>query len=149
MCFLLDDIEDPHNLGAILRTANAVGAHGVIIPKRNAAGLTSTVVRCSAGAVNYTPVVRVSNLSQTIEQLKKEGLWFVCADLNGESLYSQKLTGPLGIVIGSEGKGVGPLLRSRCDYIARIPMMGEIQSLNASVAAAVLGYEVLRQRLLT
>ena len=145
--FLLDNIEDPHNLGAIIRTANAVGAHGVVIPRNRATGLTSTVVRCSSGAVNYTPVARVANLSQTIEALKKEGLWFVCADMSGESLYEQNLTGPLGIVIGSEGNGVGRLVKSKCDFVTRIPMMGEIESLNSSVAASVIGYEALRQRL--
>ena len=144
--FLLDDIEDPHNLGAIIRTANLAGAHGVIIPKRHAAGLTATVARASAGAINYTPVARVTNLGQTMEELKKEGLWFACADMAGEVMYTLNLTGPLGIVIGNEGDGVGRLLKEKCDYIARIPTRGDIDSLNASVAAGVLAFEVVRQR---
>ena len=136
--FLLDNIEDPHNLGAIIRTANLAGAHGVIIPKNRAVGLTATVARTSAGALNYTPVARVTNLSQTIEELKKEGIWFVCADMNGTRMYDLNLKGPIGLVIGSEGEGVGRLVRERCDMIASIPMKGEIDSLNASVAAGVL-----------
>ncbi|MBO6132784.1 MAG: 23S rRNA (guanosine(2251)-2'-O)-methyltransferase RlmB [Lachnospiraceae bacterium] len=143
---LLDNIEDPHNLGAIIRTANAAGAHGVIIPKNRAVGLTSTVVRCSSGAVNYTPVAKVANLARTIEDLKKKGLWFVCADMSGDDLHSQKLTGPIGLVIGSEGSGVGQLVKSKCDFLSAIPMMGEIDSLNSSVAAGVMAYEILRQR---
>lgn len=145
--FLLDEIEDPHNLGAIIRTANLVGAHGVIIPKRRAAGLTATVVKASAGALNYTPVVKVTNLAQTIEELKKRGLWFVCADMEGETMYRLNLTGPIGLVIGNEGEGVSRLVREKCDYVAAIPMKGEIDSLNASVAAGVLAYEILRQRI--
>ena len=144
--FLLDNIEDPHNLGAIIRTANLAGAHGVIIPKNRAVGLTATVARTSAGALNYTPVARVTNLSQTIEELKKEGIWFVCADMNGTRMYDLNLKGPIGLVIGSEGEGVGRLVRERCDMIASIPMKGEIDSLNASVAAGVLAYEIVRQR---
>ena len=145
--FLLDDIEDPHNLGAIIRTANLAGAHGVIIPKRRSAGLTATVMRASAGALNYTPVAKVTNLAQTIEELKKEGLWFVCADMQGELMYRLSLTGPIGLVIGNEGEGVSRLVREKCDLTAAIPMKGDIDSLNASVAAGVLAYEIVRQRL--
>ena len=145
---LLDNIEDPHNLGAIIRTANLAGAHGVIIPKRRAAGLTSVVARTSAGAVHYTPVARVGNLGQTIDDLKKKGLWFVCADMGGESMYRLSLTGPIGLVIGSEGEGVSRLVREKCDMTAAIPMRGEIDSLNASVACGILAYEIVRQRLL-
>ena len=145
--FLLDNIEDPHNLGAIIRTANLAGAHGVIIPKHRAAGLTATVAKASAGALNYTPVATVSNLGSTIEELKKEGLWFVCADMGGEVMYRLNLTGPIGLVIGNEGNGVSRLIREKCDYIASIPMKGDIDSLNASVAVGVLAYEIVRQRL--
>lgn len=145
--FLLDNIEDPHNLGAIIRTANLAGAHGVIIPKRRACGLTAAVARASAGALNYTPVAKVTNLAATIEDLKKEGLWFVCAQMGGESMYRLKLTGPIGLVIGNEGDGVGRLVREKCDFTASIPMKGDINSLNASVAAGVLAYEIVRQRL--
>ncbi|MBQ8147433.1 MAG: 23S rRNA (guanosine(2251)-2'-O)-methyltransferase RlmB [Lachnospiraceae bacterium] len=145
--FLLDEIEDPHNLGAIIRTANLAGAHGVIIPKRRAAGLTATVVKASAGALNYTPVVKVTNIAQTIEDLKKRGLWFVCADMGGETMYRLNLTGPSGLVSCNEGDGVSRLVREKCDYIASIPMKGNIDSLNASVAAGVLAYEIVRQRL--
>lgn len=144
--FLLDNIEDPHNLGAIIRTANLAGAHGVIIPKRRAVGLTATVARTSAGALNYTPVARVTNLGATIDELKKQGIWFVCADMGGESMYRMNLTGPIGMVIGNEGDGVSRLVREKCDYIASIPMKGDIDSLNASVAAGVLAYEIVRQR---
>lgn len=144
--FLLDNIEDPHNLGAIIRTANLAGAHGVIIPKNRAVGLTATVARTSAGALNYTPVARVTNLSKTIEELKKEGLWFVCADMGGESMYKLNLTGPIGLVIGNEGEGVSRLVKEKCDFIASIPMKGDIDSLNASVAAGILAYEIVRQR---
>lgn len=145
--FLLDDIEDPHNLGAIIRTANLAGAHGVIIPKRRAVGLTATVARTSAGALNYTPVAKVTNLSATIEELKEKGLWFVCADMGGTSMYDLNLTGPIGLVIGNEGDGVSRLVKEKCDFVASIPMKGEIDSLNASVAAGVLAYEIVRQRL--
>lgn len=145
--FLLDNIEDPHNLGAIIRTANLCGAHGVIIPKNRAVGLTATVARTSAGALNYTPVARVTNLARTIEELKDKGLWFVCADMDGEVMYDQKLTGPIGLIIGAEGEGVSRLVKEKCDYIASIPMRGDIDSLNASVAAGVLAYEIVRQRL--
>ena len=146
--FLLDGIEDPHNLGAIIRTANLAGAHGVIIPKRRAVGLTAAVARASAGAVNYTPVARVTNLSVTMEELKKEGIWFVCADMGGEQMYSLNLKGPIGLVIGNEGEGVSRLVREHCDMVASIPMKGDIDSLNASVAAGILAYEIVRQRLL-
>ena len=145
--FLLDGIEDPHNLGAIIRTANLAGAHGVIIPKRRAVGLTATVARTSAGALNYTPVAKVTNMAATIEDLKKRGIWFVCADMGGESMYRLDLKGPIGLVIGNEGEGVSRLVREKCDFIASIPMKGDIDSLNASVAAGVLAYEIVRQRL--
>ena len=145
--FLLDDIEDPHNLGAIIRTANLAGAHGVIIPKRRAVGLTATVARTSAGALNYTPVAKVTNLSATIEELKEKGLWFVCADMGGTTMYDLNLTGPIGLVIGNEGDGVSRLVKEKCDFVASIPMKGEIDSLNASVAAGVLAYEIVRQRI--
>ena len=143
---LLDNIEDPHNLGAIIRTANLAGAHGVIIPKNRAVGLTATVAKASAGALNYTPVAKVTNLSKTIEALKKEGLWFVCADMDGTVMYDLDLKGPIGLVIGSEGEGVGRLVKEKCDLTALIPMKGNIDSLNASVAAGVLAYEIVRQR---
>ena len=145
--FLLDNIEDPHNLGAIIRTANLAGGHGVIIPKNRAAGLTATVARTSAGALNYTPVAKVTNLAKTIEELKAEGLWFVCADMGGTRMYDLNLTGPIGLVIGNEGEGVGRLVKEKCDMVASIPMKGDIDSLNASVAAGVLAYEIVRQRL--
>ena len=145
--FLLDNIEDPHNLGAIIRTANLAGAHGVIIPKNRAVGLTATVAKASAGALNYTPVARVTNLGQTIDTLKKEGLWFVCADMDGTTMYELDLKGPIGLVIGSEGQGVGRLVKEKCDMTASIPMKGNIDSLNASVAAGVLAYEIVRQRM--
>lgn len=144
---LLDNIEDPHNLGSILRTANQVGAHGVIIPKRRAVGLTATVAKASAGAINYTPVAKVTNLSKTIEELKEKGLWFVCGDMGGESMYQLDLKGSIGLVIGNEGDGVSRLVREKCDFVASIPMFGDIDSLNASVAAGVLSYEILRQRM--
>lgn len=145
--FLLDGIEDPHNLGAIIRTANLAGAHGVIIPKHRAAGLTATVARTSAGALNYTPVAKVTNLGTTIDDLKKRGLWFVCADMGGELMYRLNLKGPIGLVIGNEGSGVGKLVKEKCDMVASIPMKGNIDSLNASVAAGVLAYEIVRQRI--
>lgn len=144
---LLDNIEDPHNLGAIIRTANLAGAHGVIIPKHRAVGLTATVAKTSAGALNYTPVVKVTNLAKTMEELKDKGLWFVCADMGGETMYRLNLTGPIGLVIGNEGEGVSRLVKDKCDFIASIPMKGDIDSLNASVAAGVLAYEIVRQRL--
>ena len=142
---ILDGIEDPHNLGAIIRTANLVGTHGVIIPKNRAVGLTATVARTSAGALNYTPVVKVTNLSKTIEELKEKGLWFVCADMEGEVMYDLNLTGPIGLVIGNEGEGVSRLVREKCDFVARIPMKGDIDSLNASVAMGVLSVDIARQ----
>lgn len=145
--FLLDGIEDPHNLGAIIRTANLAGAHGVIIPKRRAVGLTATVAKTSAGALNYTPVARVTNLVNIMEELKKEGMWFVCADMKGETMYRLNLKGPIGLVIGNEGEGVSRLVKEHCDLTASIPMKGDIDSLNASVAAGVLAYEIVRQRL--
>ena len=144
---LLDNVEDPHNLGAIIRTANLAGAHGVIIPKRRAVGLTSTVAKTSAGAINYTPVAKVTNIVRTIEELKEKGIWFVCADMGGETMYDLDLTGPMGLVIGNEGEGVSRLVREACDFTASIPMKGDIDSLNASVAAGVLAYEIVRQRL--
>lgn len=143
---LLDNIEDPHNLGSILRTANQAGAHGVIIPKRRAVGLTATVAKASAGAINYTPVAKVTNLVRTMEELKERGIWFVCGDMGGETMYSLDLTGPIGLVIGSEGDGVSRLVRENCDFVAGIPMFGDIDSLNASVAMGVLAYEIVRQR---
>lgn len=145
--FLLDGIEDPHNLGAIIRTANLAGAHGVIIPKRRAVGLTATVAKTSAGALNYTPVAKVTNLTATMEELKEKGMWFVCADMEGETMYRMNLKGPIGLLIGSEGSGVSRLVKENCDMIASIPMKGDIDSLNASVAAGVLAYEIVRQRL--
>ncbi len=144
--FLLDGIEDPHNLGAIIRTANLAGAHGVIIPKHRAAGLTAVVARTSAGALNYTPVAKVTNLAAAIEQLKKQGIWFVCAHMGGELMYRLNLTGPIGLVVGNEGNGVSRLVQEKCDMAAAIPMKGNIDSLNASVAAGVLAYEIVRQR---
>ena len=144
---ILDNVEDPHNLGAIIRTANLAGAHGVIIPKRRAVGLTSTVAKTSAGAINYTPVAKVTNIVRTIEELKEKGIWFVCADMGGETMYDLNLTGPMGLVIGNEGEGVSRLVREACDFTASIPMKGDIDSLNASVAAGVLAYEIVRQRL--
>lgn len=143
---LLDGIEDPHNLGAILRTANLSGAHGIIIPKRRAVGLTAVVARTSCGAINYTPVAKVTNLKKTMDELKEKGLWFVCADMDGTKMYDLNMTGPIGLVIGSEGDGVSRLVRENCDMIASIPMKGDIDSLNASVAAGILAYEIVRQR---
>ena len=145
--FILDNIEDPHNLGAIIRTANLAGAHGVIIPKRRAVGLTATVAKTSAGAINYTPVAKVTNLTATMKELKDKGMWFVCADMDGTCMYDLDLKGPIGLVIGSEGEGVGRLVRENCDFVASIPMKGDIDSLNASVAAGVLAYEIVRQRM--
>ena len=144
---LLDNIEDPHNLGSIIRTANQVGAHGVIIPKRRAVGLTATVAKASAGAINYTPVAKVTNLVKTMDELKKQGMWFVCGDIGGDSMYSLDLTGPMGVVIGNEGEGVSRLVKENCDFVATIPMFGDIDSLNASVAMGVLSYEIVRQRM--
>ncbi len=143
---MLDGIEDPHNLGAIIRTANQAGAHGVIIRERRAVGLGNTVAAASAGAINYTPVAKVTNLKRTIDDLKKEGMWFVCADMGGDEMYSLDLKGSIGLVIGSEGEGVSKLVKESCDMVASIPMMGDIDSLNASVAAGVMMYEIVRQR---
>lgn len=145
--FLLDGIEDPHNLGAIIRTAHQAGAHGVIIPKNRAVGLTAVVARTSAGALNYIKVARVTNLAATIEQLKDKGMWFVCADMEGETMYRLDLKGSIGLVVGSEGEGVSRLVKEKCDFRAAIPMKGKIDSLNASVAAGVLAYEIVRQRM--
>ena len=144
---LLDGIEDPHNLGSIIRTANQAGAHGVIVPKHRAVGLTATVAKTSAGALNYTPVAKVTNLVQTMEMLKEKGIWFVCADMNGQRMYDLDLKGPIGLVIGNEGEGVSRLVKEKCDFVAAIPMKGDIDSLNASVAAGILAYEVVRQRM--
>lgn len=145
--FLLDGIEDPHNLGAIIRTANLAGAHGVIIPKNRAVGLTPAVAKTSAGAIHYTPVVKVTNLTRTMEELKEKGMWFACADMDGEIMYDQNLTGSIGLVIGNEGAGVSRLVKKHCDFTVSIPMKGDIDSLNASVAAGVLAFEVVRQRM--
>lgn len=144
---LLDNIEDPHNLGSIIRTANQVGAHGVIIPKRRAVGLTATVAKASAGAINYTPVAKVTNLVKTMDELKKQGMWFVCGDMDGETMYQLDLTGAIGVVIGNEGSGISRLVKENCDFTAAIPMYGDIDSLNASVAMGVLSYEIVRQRI--
>ena len=144
--FILDNIEDPHNLGAIIRTANMAGAHGVIIPKDRAVGLTATVAKASAGAINYTPVVKVTNLVRTMEKLAEQGLWFVCADMDGTNLTELNLKGPICLVIGAEGSGVSRLVKEKCDMVASIPQKGDIDSLNASVAMGVLAYEIVRQR---
>ena len=143
---ILDGIEDPHNLGAVIRTANTVGAHGVIIPKHRSATLSGTVAKASAGAVNYTKVAKVTNIARTVDELRKKGLWIMCADMDGKDIYGSDLKGPIGVVIGNEGKGVSPLVRDKCDFVISIPVMGEIESLNASVACGVMCYEVLRQR---
>ena len=143
---LLDNIEDPHNLGAIIRTANLAGAHGVVIPKRRAVGLTATVARTSAGALNYTPVAKVTNLGKTIDELKEKGMWFVCADMDGTNMYQLDLKGPMGLVIGNEDEGISPLVKKKCDFVASIPMKGDIDSLNASVAAGILAFEIAHQR---
>ena len=143
---LCDGIEDPHNLGAIIRTANQVGAHGVIIPKNRACGLNATVARASAGAIHYTPVVRVTNLVDTMISLQKKGVWFVGSDMAGEEMYRQDLRGSICLVMGSEGKGMSRLVKENCDFLTRIPMIGEIDSLNVSVACGVLSYEIYRQR---
>ncbi|WNF37039.1 23S rRNA (guanosine(2251)-2'-O)-methyltransferase RlmB [Bacillaceae bacterium IKA-2] len=144
---LLDELEDPHNLGSIIRTADAAGAHGVIIPKRRAVGLTATVAKASAGAIEYVPVVRVTNLARTMEELKKRGLWFAGTDATGDTDFRQaSFDLPIGLVIGSEGKGISRLIKEKCDFLLRIPMLGKVTSLNASVAASLLMYEVLRKR---
>jgi len=143
---IMENLQDPHNLGAVIRTANAAGAHGVVIPKRRSVGLTSVVGKVSAGAIEYTPVAKVTNIVRTIEQLKQEGLWVACADMEGDSMYKTDLKGPMALVIGAEGEGVSRLVKENCDFIVSMPMNGEIESLNASVAAALLMYEVVRQR---
>ena len=144
---LLDGIQDTGNLGAIIRTAHQAGAHGIIIPKNRAVGLTATVAKASAGAINYLPVAKVTNLKNTMNELKKEGLWFACADMGGTIMYQANLKGPIGLVIGNEGEGVSRLVRENCDIVVSIPMKGKIDSLNASVAAGVLAYEIVRQRM--
>lgn len=144
--FILDSIEDPHNLGAIIRTANLAGAHGVIIPKHRNATVNAIVAKCSAGAVYHTLVAKVTNISRTIEYLKEKGIWFVCADMDGTVMYDLNLTGALGLVIGNEGEGVSRIVREKCDMIASIPMKGDIDSLNASVAAGILAWEAVRQK---
>lgn len=143
---ILDGIEDPYNLGAIIRTANAVGATGVIVPKRHSVGLTGTVNKVSAGALSYTPVARVNNINKTIDKLKKLGIWIACADMSGECIYDANLKGPIAIIIGNEGKGVSRLTKEKSDFTIKIPMLGEINSLNASVSCAVVAYEICRQR---
>lgn len=143
---LLDGIEDPYNLGSIIRTANQAGVHGIIIPKKHATGLTATVVKASAGAIHYTPVAKVTNIVQTIEYLKGQGLWFVCGDMKGEIMYNLDLTGPIGLVIGGEGSGASRFVKENCDFIASIPMFGDINSLNVAVATGILSYEIVRQR---
>lgn len=143
---ILDNIQDPHNLGAIIRTAHNAGVHGIIIPKRRAVGLTGTVAKSSAGALEYMKIAKVSNIVQTIRELKERGLWIACADMDGKTLYEENLTGPIGIVVGSEGEGVSKLTRDNCDYIVSVPMYGKVTSLNASVAASLMVYEVVRQR---
>ena len=143
---LLDNIEDPHNLGAIIRTAEIAGAHGVIIPKRGSVGLTVTVAKTSAGAVEHLPVVRVSNLAATVDQLKKDGVWVYGTDMEGQCWCEIDYTGPVALIVGSEGKGMSRLLTDKCDFIASLPMYGEINSLNASVAAGIVMYEIARQR---
>lgn len=144
---ICDELEDPHNLGAILRTAEAVGAHGVIIPKRRSVGLTFTVAKTACGAIEYIPVVRVGNLASAIDDLKKHGLWIYGADMNGTPWCETDFSGPVGLVIGAEGKGISCLIREKCDFIVSLPMRGQLESLNASVAAGVLMYEVARQRM--
>ena len=143
---ILDSIEDPYNLGAIIRTANQAGVHGIIIPKHRAVGLRASVARTSAGAINYTPVAKVTNISKTIEELKKEGLWFICADMSGTSMYEVDFKGAIGIVIGNEGSGVSESVKKKCDFLVSIPMFGDIDSLNVSVATGILAYEAVRQR---
>jgi len=144
---ILDNLEDPHNLGAIMRTAEAAGAHGIIIPKRNAVGITETVAKASAGAVEYLPVAKVTNISQTIEKLKERGVWVAACDMGEKMYYETDLKGSIALVVGSEGAGISRLVREKCDFIVSIPMLGHINSLNASNAAAVLIYEIRRQRI--
>ena len=143
---LLDGLEDPHNLGAIMRTADAVGAHGIVIPSRRAVGLTETVAKASAGAIEYIPVAKVSNMTAAIDELKEAGLWIGACDMDGQEYYEAQLSGPLGLVVGGEGQGVSRLVREHCDFILSIPMVGKISSLNASNAGAILMYEAFRQR---
>lgn len=143
---ILDNIQDPHNLGAIIRSAHNAGAHGIIIPKRRAVGLTSTVSKSSAGASEHMKVCKVANIAQTIEELKAKGIWVACADMDGEIIYKENLRGPIGIVIGSEGEGISRNVKNKCDFVVSIPMYGKVTSLNASVAASLLAYEVVRQR---
>ncbi|NIK80141.1 23S rRNA (guanosine2251-2'-O)-methyltransferase [Paenibacillus castaneae] len=144
---LLDEIEDPHNLGSILRTAECTGVHGVIIPKRRSAGLTATVLKISAGAAEHVPVARVTNLAQTIDKLKEAGVWVAGTDLSAkQDVYKMKFDMPLVVVIGNESKGMGRLIKEKCDFLVKLPMLGQLNSLNASVAAGVLMYEVVRQR---
>ena len=143
---ICDKITDPHNLGSIIRTANCVGADGVIIPKRNSVGLNAVVAKTSAGALEYTPVAKVTNIARTLDELKEEGLWIAGADMDGSLMYKNDLKGALGLVIGSEGEGISRLVKEKCDFLVSIPMFGEINSLNASVAAAILMYEVARQK---
>ena len=143
---ILDEITDTHNLGAIIRSAEASGVHGIIIPKRRSAGLNATVGKTSAGAVEYVPVAKVTNLASTIEDLKKEGLWIACADADGENYFESNLKGPIAVVIGNEGDGVSRLIKEKCDFIISIPMFGKISSLNASVAGGLIMYEIVRQR---
>jgi len=144
---LLDELEDPHNLGALLRTADAAGVHGVLIPKRRSVPLSATVAKTSAGAVEYVPVARIGNIVQTIRRLKDEGLWVAAADMDGTDYYEADMTGPLLLIVGSEGHGVGRLVKEQCDFVVRIPMMGKINSLNASVAGSILMYEAMKQRI--
>ncbi|WP_250672940.1 23S rRNA (guanosine(2251)-2'-O)-methyltransferase RlmB [Paraclostridium ghonii] len=144
---ILDEITDPHNLGSIIRTADAVGAHGVIIPKRRSVHITPTVVKASAGAVEYVPVCKVTNVVNTIKTLKEHGLWIAAADMDGQTFYEQNLTGPIGLVIGSEGFGISRLVKKNCDYIVKMPMVGNVTSLNASVAGSILLYEIFKQRI--
>ncbi|MDD7020005.1 MAG: 23S rRNA (guanosine(2251)-2'-O)-methyltransferase RlmB [Hornefia butyriciproducens] len=143
---VLDELEDPHNLGAVMRTAECAGAHGVIISRRRAGGLTETVARTSAGAVEYLPCARVTNIPRTLDELKKKGIWVYACDMDGETYWKQDLTGPVALVIGSEGRGISRLVREKCDFAVSIPMVGKITSLNASNAAAILMYEVRKQR---
>ncbi len=143
---ILDEITDPHNLGSIIRTADAVGAHAVIIPKRRSVGITAVVAKASAGAVEYVPVCKVTNIVNTIKKLKDEGLWIAAADMDGEVFYNQNLKGPLGLVIGSEGFGISRLVKENCDFTIKMPMIGNVTSLNASVAGGILLYEIFKQR---
>ncbi|MEG2985831.1 MAG: 23S rRNA (guanosine(2251)-2'-O)-methyltransferase RlmB, partial [Peptostreptococcaceae bacterium] len=144
---ILDEITDPHNLGSIIRTADAVGAHGVIIPKRRSVHITPTVAKASAGAVEYVPVCKVTNIVNTLKTLKEHGLWIAAADMDGQTFYEQNLTGPIGLVIGSEGFGISRLVKKHCDFTVKMPMVGNVTSLNASVAGSILLYEIFKQRM--